>query len=202
MKLMPVAFAGAVALCSAPPAHSTVQLSTSVRHVLTSISELPTRDDLESAFQNQSPPVDPLVGLESIINNEQDLGLQLRAIRALPQFCPSNCQNDQAHTLLVGVIDRYNNMIASDRTSKDTLRVRAAIEALGVIKLPDDLNLLKGFLESSSRDIRATTVHALRNLCNTEAIPALRARYQHEPVPQVSLAISAALRDLNTCSGS
>ncbi|MCW5800768.1 MAG: HEAT repeat domain-containing protein [Deltaproteobacteria bacterium] len=200
---MPAAVAIAVALGAAPSAHSTVQLSTSVRHVLTSINELPTRDDLETAFQSQQPPVSALVGLEAIITNDaEDLGLQLRAIRSLPLFCTASCATDQAHVLLVGVVDRYTNKVVSERTSKDTLRVRAAIEALGVTKIPNDLNLLKGFLENSSRDIRTTTVHALRNLCNADAIPPLRARYQHEPVPQVSLAISAALRDLTTCSGS
>ena len=59
-----------------------------------------------------------------------------------------------------------------------------------------------GFLENSSRDIRVTTAQALRNLCNTEAIAPLAARLGHEPIEQVRLAISAALRDLNTCSGS
>jgi hypothetical protein len=197
-------FAGVLALC-ALPAHGEVQLSMSAEHVLTSINDLPTRDDLESAFS----PMPAIQGLQSIIldtDANADLGLQLRAIRTLPQFCSANCQGDQAHALLVGVISSYNALKASDPVAasgfKPTLRVRAAIEAIGVANVIDDLSVIVGFLENSSRDIRVTTAQALRNLCNTEAIAPLGARLGHEPVEQVRQAISSALRVLNTCSGS
>ena len=79
----------------------------------------------------------------------------------------------------------------------DLLRVRAAIEALGVAtRIPSDVDLVVPFLDNSSRDIRAATAGALRDMCITQAIGPLRARYQHEQVAQVRLAISEALRDL------
>ena len=88
---------GVLALC-ALPARGGVQLSMSAEHVLTSINELPTKDDLENAFS----PMPAIDGLQAIIRDtDTDLGLQLRAIRALPKFCSANCQVDQAHLLLL-----------------------------------------------------------------------------------------------------
>jgi HEAT repeat protein len=76
------------------------------------------------------------------------------------------------------------------------LRMKAAIEALGVLRIPDDVSILLPQLDHPSRDIRASAAHALRDLGNTQAIPTLRARYQQEQVQQVRIAISDALRVL------
>ncbi len=86
------------------------------------------------------------------------------------------------------------------------LLLRAAIEALGAAGLgnqggdPNDVAVLVPFLDNTSRDIRAATARALSDLCDTQAIVPLRTRYLGETVPQVRLAISAALRDLAQCS--
>lgn len=195
-----------LAVC-ALPARGDVQIGTGVLNVLTSIDSLPSRSELETAFSRQDPPVLPLDGLEAIIFDDaaplppDQQGVQLRAIRSLPQFCTASCQNDQAHALLERVISDYNDP-GKPRGPRETLRARAAIEALGVAKVVDDRTILEPFLNNSSRDLRVAAAKALRDLCNTEAIPALRARLTTELVPQVKGAISAALRDLAACSGS
>jgi HEAT repeat protein len=56
--------------------------------------------------------------------------------------------------------------------------------------------LLESLLQHSSRDVRAATVHALRDLCNTQAIGALRAQQENETSDQVRQAITEALRIL------
>jgi HEAT repeat protein len=82
------------------------------------------------------------------------------------------------------------------------LLLRAAVEALGIARTgnPDDVPRLVPYLDHPSRDIRAATARALRDMCNTGAIVPLRTRYQNEQVDQVRLAISTALRDLGQCS--
>jgi len=74
--------------------------------------------------------------------------------------------------------------------------LRATIEALGVLRVPDDVTLLVPQLNHPSRDIRAATARALRDLGNTQAIVPLRARYDQDQVDQVKVAISDALRVL------
>jgi hypothetical protein len=94
----------------------------------------------------------------------------------------------------------------ADQAGTSILLLRATIESIGVAKSgdPNDVSRLTPFLDNLSRDIRAATAFALRDLCNSQAITPLRNRYNIElgstGVPQVRLAISAALRDLGQCS--
>ena len=135
-------------------------------------------------------------------------------------YCPTGSPRPScgvgtiAHDTLAQIIDSYALLPAP--SAKDLLRLRAAIEALGLAGfsagLPDDVARLVNkagdtppggdFLGHPSRDVRATTAHALGSLCNTNAIPALRVQLQGEKAAQVRLAISAALRDLGQCPGS
>ena len=78
------------------------------------------------------------------------------------------------------------------------------METLGTLDVPpdvslDDVGLLVGLLDHASRDIRAATARALRDLCNSNAVVPLRMRYTVEPTEQVKLAISDALRILEQC---
>jgi HEAT repeat protein len=82
------------------------------------------------------------------------------------------------------------------RAGSDVLVLRAALESLGVLRVSTDVGVIAEHLQHPSRDIRATTARALRDLGNTFAIPALRARYADETSDQVRLAISDALRVL------
>lgn len=158
---------------------------------LTLIDEVPSIAQLNGAFENQA-----LANLQMIAlaQGSVDLGVQLRAIRALTHYCnPTPCgDTDPVRTTLVMVATTY----AAAHAGSDVLVLRAAIEALGLLRVPTDYTLLAGQLQHASRDIRAAAAHALRDLGNTQAIPALRARYQQEQVPQVRIAISDALRVL------
>jgi hypothetical protein len=183
-----------VLLC-ALPVQGSVPLDTRILHGLTPIDSVPTKEDLADVFRN----ADPVTELAAIATDaDADLGVQLRAIRALAQYC-DQCQNALPHAVLVEVIQ---GVAPGDHSGSAILRLRAGIEALGAAKSGNtgDVPLLVPFLDSSSRDIRVATARALRDLCDTRAIVPLRARYQEETVAQVRLAISAALRDLGNCS--
>jgi len=89
-------------------------------------------------------------------------------------------------------------LYANAKLGKELLVLRGVIEALGACpdKQPTDVDLLVPMLENQSRDIRATTASALRDLGNTNAITPLSNRLNNEQVDQVRIAISKALRVL------
>jgi HEAT repeat protein len=108
------------------------------------------------------------------------------------------------HATLLQILSDFNAIPVP--SPHDLLRVRAAIEALGIAglsaALTSDADTLVGFLNSTSRDVRATTAKALGNLCIQTANTALLARFVAEQSAQVRLAISAALRNLKfVCPG-
>ena len=190
-----------IALCAFPalgadPAPTPIEIDT-----LTRIDSLPTRDEVVIA----TGTVGRLRTLA--MTSSVDFGLQLRAIRALAHFCTPDCRPDPttaqthpAHAVVLEVIAS----VGSDRSGRGILRLRAGIEALGLIRsgMDSDVELLIAFLNDASRDIRASTARALRDTCSPLAIVPLRTRYNAEPATQlqVRLAISAALRDLNQCA--
>jgi HEAT repeat protein len=125
---------------------------------------------------------------------------RLRAIHALSTYCAvpagSACPGgDPAHQVLVGLVDAYG----SAQSGSDLLILRGAVEALGLMKDPDDEAKLAGLLNHPSRDIRSTAALALGALCNTAAQTPLHQRLTNESTDQVKLAISAALRILASC---
>lgn len=185
-----------LALCTLPAAHGEQTLSINVMHALTPIDAMPTKEALIQVF-----PVNTALELSQIAQNPApDLfGVRLRAIRALPLFCPTACEGAIPHATLVALI---TGPLPDAPSGQNVLLQRAAIEALGVARTgdPDDATLLVPFLDSQNRDVRAATARALRDMCSTQAIVPLRTRYLNEEVPQVRLAISTALRDLGQCS--
>lgn len=165
-------------------------------HTLSPIDSVPTKDEISTHVEGP----DFVARLQTLaLDSTVDFGIQLRAIRALPSFCATQCKDTPPHLAVLAVIA---SVPTADHSGRALLRLRAGIEALGIVKSgkPEDVTLLVPFLDNASRDIRAATARALRDMCNTTAIVPLRARYQHEMVPQVRLAISAALRDLDQCS--
>lgn len=181
----------AIALCALPARGNQLVLDDELLHTLTQIDAVPTKESLQNVL---SP--NPLDRLQAIARDAGvDFGARLRAIRAIPHFCPSpGCRG--AILDVLGSVDHESN------TGRRLLLLRATIEALGVARTgdPDDVSLLVPYLDHASRDIRAATARALRDMCNTQAIVPLRSRYEHEQVGQVRLAISTALRDLGQCS--
>lgn len=185
---------------AALPAHGADPApSESEIHTLTPIDSLPTKDDIvKLTGPNAVPRLRELALSETV-----DFGVQLRAIRTLAHFCSPSCVPAPAlHPAHEAVLAVLASVPANDRSGRAILRLRAGIEALGLVRsgLDTDVDLLVGFLNDASRDIRAATARALRDLCNPQAVVPLRARFQVEQVAQVRLAISTALRDLGTCS--
>jgi len=189
-------------------------LDTEKIEALTPIDRLPNQQHLTNVF---GPTV--ATELAAIAQSTTvDLGVQRRAIRSLAGFCPASpapcgvgtITHDTLRSLMQRYLDLEANSDMDPATNPgphDVLRLRAAIEALGVsassAALDADVDVLAKFLDHGSRDIRAATAKALGALCDTRAIPPLRAQLQNETTgptgkAQVRLAISAALRDLQS----
>lgn len=170
------------------------QLTQPVIYALTPIDSIPSTEQINSVHGNSEQLA--LANLEAIALSTSgvDLGVQLRAIRALTHYCKDPCSTHEAHLTLVEVATtpRYRDAVAGT----DLLVLRAALEAIGVLRVQDDVTVLVPQLEHPNRDIRATAAHALRDLGNPDAIPTLRIRYQNEGTGQVKSAISDALRVL------
>jgi len=166
-------------------------------HVLTPIDELPTRGAVSEAFGNGD-------ALRAIAQDRAiDLGIQLRAIRALAMLCPAPPQacgngNPGRETLLaiVAAEQAHPNQPAS------VLRLRAAIEALGATRseTPADIDRFGDLLSHDSRDVRSTAVRALRGICAARSVEKLKSRSGREPVAQVQVAIDNALSLLRNCT--
>ena len=189
----------AVLLCALPADGSNALLTQPVIQALTSIDTIPSTVALNDAFGTQ-PPLDTLLLIAR--DPTIDLGIGLRAIRALPAYCPAQPQpcgpGTPVHDALILLIDGS----AAQGTPHDLLRLRAAVEALGATHsgLAGDVDKLMSLLgSSSSRDVRATVVRAIRNVCNSVAISQLGTYFFNEPSRQVQLAITAALQDLGRC---
>ena len=172
---------------------STDDLTEPVRNTLTTIDKIPTREQLDTAFEGEPA----LSSLSTIAKNKSvDVGVRLRAIHALAKYCTAPCAaDDVAHTSLTQLIGETQN----ETVGEPVILLRAAIETIGVLRVDEDVLLLRPLLDHPSRDIRAATARALRDLCNSQAVTPLRVRYTSEPTEQVKLAISEALRILGQC---
>lgn len=195
MRLRLLACAGL--LCALPASGSNALLTTPVVQALTSIDEVPSRAALDTAFGSQAP-INSLVEIAT----DPDLGIALPAIRALPAYCPPGpqaCGLGTVHDKLASLVDGLTTL----HRPEDSLRLRAAIEALGATRsgLDADVTKLMALLGNESRDVRVAVVGAIRNICSKAAIDLLSPHLFTEPSLQVKFAITAALRDLAQCPG-
>ena len=185
----PVRLVGALAVVAfslALPASgdTTLQLTQPVIDTLTPIDSLPSSQQINAVFDDD--PVAALAGLQQIANppGSVDRGVQLRAIRALVHYCVTTpCgAADPAHVTLLEIATdpRYRD----SRTGTDLLILRAAIESLGVLQVPGDVDTLGQQLQHPSRDIRAAVAKALRDLGNTQAIPPYAPGTTSRPPPR------------------
>jgi HEAT repeat protein len=184
-----------VLLCALPAAGALPDVPAEVVDALTQIDTAPSTDTLNGMFPTPQAALD---NLRRIALDATEFGVQLRAIRALPAYCPSPCTDSPVRdTLLLLIANDSRTM----HTPQDILRLRAAVEALGAThsRLAGDVTLLKPLLDDVSRDVRATAVRALRNICNQDAITPLSTHYQSEKTEQVKHEIYDALRDLLQC---
>jgi hypothetical protein len=177
-------------------ATGSTSLSQQVQNTLTTIDTVPTRQQIDRAFENN--PALALANLSQIASDtSNDIGIRLRAIHALAKYCTTSpcANNDVAHQSVLAVVAATS----IETTGSPVLLLRAAIETLGPMGVAGDVGVMVPLLDHISRDIRAATARALRDLCNTQAITPLRVRYAKEQTDQVKLAISEALRILDQC---
>lgn len=205
----------AALLCAVPATGSGIDPTSAQIDALTVVDAPPSRALVDRAFSSGPGPTPGLDALLALAGDAtQDLGLQIRAMRALPQYClPTGCARSPVHDALAAIVDRYRAQLAAAALSpKDMLRLRAAIEALGATRsgLQADVDLLTApaLLRHPSRDVQVTAVHALRNLCSPDlcsrdaclqdanAVRALRTGTD----TQVDAAINRALADLARCA--
>jgi hypothetical protein len=205
----------AALLCAVPATGSGIDPTPAQVDALTVVDAPPTRAVVDLAFSSGPGPTPGLDALLALAGDAtQDLGLQIRAMRALPQYClPAGCARSTVHDALAAIVDRYRAQLATAALSpQDMLRLRAAIEALGATRsgLQADVDLLTApaLLRHPSRDVQVTAVHALRNLCSPDlcsrdaclqdanAVRALRTGTD----TQVDAAINRALADLARCA--
>jgi HEAT repeat protein len=170
------------------------QLPAMVMDALSSIDRAPSAVDLDSALQTTDSAA--ATQLASIaIDPNVDIGVALRSIFALTQYPQSVIGSTLAHDTLVSLLQSTQ----SSTRPVDILRLRAAIEALGLLRVASDVDVIvpingdPSMLDHASRDVRAAAAHALRDLGNPAAVPALRTRLGQEMVAQVRLAIADAL---------
>jgi hypothetical protein len=176
-------------------------LPVQVQNTLTTIDVVPTKQQITSAFGTDDQGAKQHLASIATDPDPANVGIRLRAIHALAKYCgspPSTpcAEGDLAHQSVASVITA--NRMAT--TGSPVLILRAAIETLGTMKVDSDVSTLVPLLDHTSRDIRAATARALRDLCNPQAITFLRARYSAETTDQVKLAISEALRILGQCA--
>jgi hypothetical protein len=168
-----------------------------VQNTLTVIDSVPSKQQLDNLFMGEAMALNSLSTIAQ--DNAADIGIRLRAIHALAKYCIAPCdENDVAHDSLETVVSDTHLDIAGS----NVLLLRAAIEAIGSLHVATDFDVIRdlGLLDHPSRDIRAATARALRDICNPSAITPLRVRYTAESTEQVKLAISEALRVLGQCA--
>ncbi|HEX8115383.1 MAG TPA: hypothetical protein VF516_46975 [Kofleriaceae bacterium] len=205
----------AALLCAVPATGSDIDLTQAQVDALTVVDAPPSREDIDLAFSSSpspNPGLDALLALA--VDTSQDLGLQIRAIRALPQYClPTGCAGSPVHDKLVVIVGDFRDQLGRGPLSpKDLLRLRAAMEALGATRsgLQDDVDLLTAqvLLQHPSRDVQVTVVHALQSLCSPDLCPhdacvqdanAVRALRTGTDT-QVDAAINRALAELARCA--
>jgi hypothetical protein len=192
----------AATLCALPVSGDQAQLTPAVHDVLTPLDLLPSKSDVDSAFMS-APALDNLVVIAR--DPTMDLGVQIRAIRTLPLYCPdaASCGTGSLiHDTLIAIISDYATVMSAIPPAvllpQDLLRLRAAVEALGATQsaLASDAELLAlpSLLDHPSRDVRVTVVRALRSLGSCAAVMPLKRRFLAERIAQVKVAIVAALQ--------
>jgi hypothetical protein len=204
----------AALLCAVPATGGDLAPTPAQIDALTVVDAPPSRAVIDRAFASRpgsTPGLDAVVALAG--DPMQDLGVQIRALRALPQYCLPSCAGTAVHDTLAGIVAGYTGRLAAGAMSpQDLLRLRAAMEALGATRsgLLADVELLAvdPLLHHPSRDVQVAVVRALRNLCSPDlcshdaclqdanAVRALRTGAD----TQVDAAINRALADLARCA--
>lgn len=195
---------GPLLLCALPARGDQQALSEAEVGVLTPVDSVPAPAMLDQVFA----PAPAATRLIQIANDTTaDLGIQIRAIRALAAYCPPGVCTDQSpvHQALVAIIQAT----AQATAPAASLRLIAAVEALGETRsgLQADFELLWPLLDvrgatgecAPRRDVRSTAARAIGALCYTAALDAMRA-YADDPCLQVAAQAERAVATLDACS--
>lgn len=205
----------AALLCAVPATGGDIEPTPAQVDALTVVDAPPSEAAIDRAFASGpglTPGLDAMVALAG--DSTQDLGLQIRAIRALPQYCLPSCAGTAAHDTLARLVASYRDQLAMAAMSpQDILRLRTAMEALGATRsgLQSDVDLLTMspvLLQNPSRDVQVTTVRALRSLCSPDLCSpgaCLQGANAVRPLlttadTQVNAAFNRALSDLARCA--
>jgi hypothetical protein len=198
----------AALLCALPASGDSVPTEPQI-DALATIDTVPTRAQLDFAFGATVS-----LGALTAIARDPTLrfDLQIRAIRALAQYCGGPGCSGQAHDVLVGIVSGYQAALPGALSPRDLLRLRAAVEALGATSsgLSSDVHLLavEKLLRHPNRDVQVATVHALRDLCSqghcdhatcVEDAAAVRGLRSNTGDTQLDAAINSTLQDLAQC---
>jgi hypothetical protein len=197
VSVLGLGIAGSIAFATG----SLANLPIPVRDTLTSIDTVPTLEQINFAYGSGADPLSNLSDLSQDV--DVDVGVRVRAIHALAKYCPDPCtRGELAHRSLSALITATKN----DTLGEPIVLLRAAIETIGTLAVDSDpeaqgdvADVVTPLLDHPSRDIRAASARALRDLCATQAVIPLRVRYTSEPTEQVKVAISEALRILGQC---
>lgn len=195
---------GPLLLCALPARGDQPTLSEAEIGVLTPVDSVPAQAALDQVFAPE-PAATRLIEIAG--DTSADLGIQIRAIRALATYCPPDvCTTQNAvHQALVAIIQAEGQ--ATDPAG--TLRLIAAVEALGETHsgLEDDFKLLWSLLDVAAephvcpprRDVRSTAARAIGALCFKNALDAMRA-YTDDPCGQVATQAELAISTLDVCA--
>lgn len=195
----------AAMLCALPASGGDAPPDPAVVEALTPIDGLPSKVLVDYAFRGS----DAAARLSAIASDSaNDPGVQIRAIRMLPLYCPQpSCATASVHDALVRLVDGYVTALRQapgiTLAPLDQLRLRTAVEALGATRSgrASDVHLVtddpRALLRHPSRDVRVTVVRALRALRSCEAIAPLQTLNASETSAQVKLAIRLALQNLS-----
>jgi hypothetical protein len=205
----------AALLCAVPATGGDMEPTPAQVDALTVVDAPPSPAAIDRAFASGPGPTPGLDAMLALADDStQDLGVQIRALRALPQYCLPSCAVTAVHAALAHIVDGYRAQLEAGALSpQDLLRLRVAMEALGATRsgLQSDVDLLTlspVLLHHPSRDVQVTAVHALRNLCSPALCSpgaCLQGANAVRPIlttadTQVNNAIRRALTDLARCA--
>ncbi len=176
---------GLVAVCAvvAVQVAESAAIDPALVEILSGVDFVPVRTTLDGVLGASAE-----TELNSIANDTtSDAGLRIRAFRALAFY-----RGPQTEATLTATVQAN----ASATTGVETLYARAAMLSLATVIGDNAVVFISPILDNENRDMRSSAARALALAGSTDAIPALRERLNLETVPQVQLALSDAIREL------
>jgi len=160
-----------------------------VVELLSGISFTPSKSNIDLVLG--SAAIEDLIEIAEDSSEEADIGLRIRAYRALGVYQDSD-NKDLAIGSLREVLS-VQSFTLSVNSGEELLYLRASMLSLAQLAQEDAVADLVALLGHSSRDIRSACAQALAITGSASAIQALRNQALVEEKTQVKLAIEDAL---------